>query len=96
MKLSMVVSLVVNVVLTVFLGIEARNANKRVTETADADLFACNDTAKTVAKISYLTCCMTASVETRQLEQGDPLIPVFMDYCTQGAEKMADKIDLKR
>ena len=95
MKTGMVLSLAANVALVVSLGIVSRSANKRVAETTAEDMKECGQAVKTVVKIGYLGGCMTAISETKHVEQGDPLIPVYMDYCMQGAQAIAEKIEMK-
>ncbi len=95
-KVAMTLSLLANLALVVSLGIQARNVNKKIAETTAADVAECGQAVKTVAKIGYLGGCMTAISEAKQLEQGDPLIPLYMDYCLQGANAIAEKIDFKQ
>lgn len=95
-KLSMTLSLLTNVVLIVLLGVSSRNVNKKIEATVAADLQECNKAVKTVVKIGYLGGCMQAIAEAKQLQQGDPLIPLYMDYCMQGAQVMSEKIDLQK
>lgn len=91
----MILSLAANIALVVSLGIQARNVNKKVAEQTVADMAECGQAVKTVVKIGYLGGCMTAIGEAKQLQEGDPLIPLYMDYCMQGANAIAEKINLK-
>jgi hypothetical protein len=95
MKLGMILSLLANIALVLSLGLQARNTNKKIDENTLNDMAECAKAVKTVATIGYLGGCMTATSEARHIEQGDPLIPLFMDYCMQGAKAMAEKIELK-
>lgn len=95
MKLGMILSLLANIALVVSLGISSRSANKKVEAQVLADMAECGQAVKTVVKIGYLGGCMTAITEAKQVQQGDPLIPVYMDYCMQGAQAIAEKIEMK-
>lgn len=94
-KLAMSLSLLANLALVVALGVSSRNTNKKVEAQQASDLQECKSAIKTVVKIGYLGGCMTAISQAKQLEQGDPLIPIYMDYCMQGAQSMAEKVELK-
>lgn len=94
-KLAMTLSLLANLALVVSLGVSARNTNKKVEAAVAADLLECKSAIKTVVRIGYLGGCMTAISEAKQVQEGDPLIPLYLDYCMQGAQAMSDKIDMK-
>lgn len=95
-KLAMGLSLLANLALVVSLGVQSRNTNKKIADTVAADIVECSQAVKTVVKLGYLGGCMTAIGQAKQLEQGDPLIPLYMDYCLQGAQVMAEKIDFQK
>jgi hypothetical protein len=48
---------------------------------------------KTTVKVGYMGGCITAISETKQVQDGDPLIPLYIDYCMHGANAIAEKID---
>lgn len=91
----MTLSLLANLALVVSLGVQSRNTNKKVADAQAADMAECGQAVKTVVKIGYLGGCMTAISEAKQIQEGDPLIPLYMDYCMQGANAIAEKVNLK-
>ena len=91
MKAGMVLSLTVNIALVVSLSIVSRNANKMVTDVAAVKIAECKRNVTTAAKTAYRGGCLTAIIETRGLRQGDLLLPMFEDYCMQGAETVGEK-----
>ena len=99
MKLGMGLSILANVALIFSLGLVSRSTNRKINEAVEKatleDIKDCGQAIKTVVKIGYLGGCMNTISEVKHVEQGDPLIPVYQDYCMQGAKSMADKVELK-
>jgi len=99
MKLGMLLSLLANIGLVISLAVVSRNTNRKINEAVEKatleDIKDCGQAIKTVVKIGYLGGCMNTISEVKHVEQGDPLIPVYQDYCMQGAKAMADKVELK-